>query len=74
MARKKSSRSIKLTVAAPKPRNRVVQNPLLRKGGVHERAKSATRFDSKQQVRKAAREWQGSRDAHSRVFPSSLCA
>jgi len=68
----KKDRSIKLTLAAPKPRNRVVQNPLLRKGGVHERAKSGQRFAGKQQVRRAAREWQGSRDAH--AVPPSLCA
>ncbi|SDZ85331.1 hypothetical protein SAMN05216562_0777 [Microbulbifer marinus] len=45
-----------------KPRNRIALNPLLRKGGVHVRAKSGERFATKQKMLKAAREWKGSRD------------
>lgn len=44
-----------------KPRNYVVRNPLLRKGGAHVRAKSGERFANKRKTMKAAREWEGSR-------------
>ena len=46
-------------------RNPVACSPLMRKGGAHERARSGKRFTSKQETRKAAREWQGSRGANS---------
>ncbi|MBB5210188.1 hypothetical protein HNQ53_000376 [Microbulbifer hydrolyticus] len=62
--KKKPERKISLKVSVRErrtPGNPVAQNPLLRKGGAHIRAKSADRFDSKQQTRKAAREWDSSR-------------
>lgn len=62
--KKKAARKISITISAKEvraPGNPVAQNPLLRKGGAHVRAKSAERFNSKQQTRKAAREWEGSR-------------
>ncbi|WP_346836672.1 hypothetical protein [Microbulbifer sp. SAOS-129_SWC] len=70
----KNKKSIKLAVPAPKPRNRVAQNPLLRKGGAHQRARSGERFASKQQARKAAREWKGSRDARLAPCPAHPAA
>ncbi|WP_428820984.1 hypothetical protein [Microbulbifer sp. MCCC 1A16149] len=62
--KRKSERKISIKISAKEqraPGNPVAQNPLLRKGGAHVRAKSADRFDSKQQTRKAAREWDSSR-------------
>ena len=62
--KKKSDRKISIQISVKErrtPGNPVAQNPLLRKGGAHTRAKSADRFDSKQQTRKAAREWDSSR-------------
>ncbi len=71
MSKKRSGKSTRKTVrsaAVLKPsRNRVACNPLLRKGGPHVKAKSGERFSGKQQTRKAAREWQGSR-AHDTAF------
>ncbi len=64
--KKKAERKISIKISAKEqrtPGNPVAQNPLLRKGGAHVRANSAERFDSKQQTRKAAREWHSSRDA-----------
>ena len=64
LLKKKSQRKIVIQISAKErrsPGNPVAQNPLLRKGGAHVRAKSADRFDSKQQTRKAAREWGSSR-------------
>lgn len=52
-----------------KPRNHIALNPLLRKGGAHVRSKSGERFVGKRKTMKAAREWQGSRDA---PFTNSL--
>ncbi|MCK7597069.1 hypothetical protein M0G74_07250 [Microbulbifer sp. CAU 1566] len=66
--KKKADRKISIHISAKErrnPGNPVAQNPLLRKGGAHVRAKSADRFDSKQQTRKAAREWDNSRGCHS---------
>lgn len=60
----KKNKSIKFDVPQVKPRNRVARNPLLRKGGAHVQAKSGERFNQKQKMLKAAREWKGSRDAH----------
>jgi len=62
--KRKSQRKIAIQISAKEmrtPGNPVAQNPLLRKGGAHIRARSADRFDSKQQTRKAAREWDSSR-------------
>ena len=62
--KRKSERKISIKISAKErraPGNPVAQNPLLRKGGAHVRAKSADRFDGKQQTRKAAREWDSSR-------------
>lgn len=64
--KKKAERKITIKISAEErrtPGNPVAQNPLLRKGGAHVRAKSAERFDGKQQTRKAAREWERSRGA-----------
>ena len=62
--KKKPERKISIKISAKEkrvPGNPIAQNPLLRKGGAHLRAKSADRFDSKKQTRKAAREWDSSR-------------
>ncbi|MFT6723818.1 MAG: hypothetical protein ACJARN_000671 [Arenicella sp.] len=38
-----------------KPRNREVMNPLMRKGGIHEKSKSATRSQQKAKLKKELR-------------------
>ena len=53
-----------------RPRNPVALNPILRKGGVHERAKSGERFSNRQKMLKAAREWGHSRDGVNGLVPA----
>ena len=50
-------------------RNHVVQNPLLRKGGVHEKSTGAKRSAAKRKTRKEAMNWQSDSS-----LSSFLCA
>lgn len=53
-----------------KPRNYVVRNPLLKKGGAHVKAKSGVRFKGKQKMLREVRERNSSCDTltSTRIF------
>lgn len=55
-----------VSIMARKPRNPVARSPLLRKGGVHRKSRSAERMQSKRELKEEAedeREKQGEPDA-----------
>ena len=55
-----------VSIMARKPRNPVARSPLLRKGGVHRKSRSAERMQSKRELKEEAedeREKQGDPDA-----------
>ncbi|BCD97517.1 hypothetical protein [Marinagarivorans cellulosilyticus] len=56
--RKKSTKKVKPTTVKvlKKYRNTVSQNPLLRKGGVHEKSHKALRTSAKRELRAKARD------------------
>ena len=45
----------------PKHRNPVAAAPILRKGGAHQKSRSAERTQSRTQLRREIREWRPSR-------------
>lgn len=51
---------IVLVVTPAKPRNRLALNPLLKKGGAHQKSKSAQRQADKRQLKKSLHENAGS--------------
>ncbi|MFO1350412.1 MAG: hypothetical protein U1F68_06940 [Gammaproteobacteria bacterium] len=46
----------------PRPRNTVARSPLLRKGGAHQKSKSAERGAAKRELKKTTREQAKERD------------
>lgn len=55
--RKKKSRSRAAIQLQTAPRNSVAQHPLMRKGGVHEKSKSAQRSAARRETQRLARDW-----------------
>ena len=60
MTKKKKRRSQLTTIATTQtvaPRNPFSHHPLMRKGGVHEKTKSAQRAETRRETKKLARDW-----------------
>lgn len=55
--RKKKNRSRATPQLQTTPRNLVAQHPLMRKGGVHEKSKSAQRSAARRETQRLARDW-----------------
>jgi len=49
-----------------KPRNPVARSPLMKKGGVHEKSRSAERQREKDAVQSELDEWEEDKDDHER--------
>jgi len=57
MPKGKKKRNRQMTSIAVAPRNPYTNHPLMRKGGVHQKSKSAERSQTRREVKQMARDW-----------------
>jgi len=57
MPKHKKNKATTIVVPPSTPRNPYAQHPLMRKGGVHQKSKSAIRTQARREVRKMSRDW-----------------
>jgi len=57
MSKTKKKRNRQLAPIATAPRNPYANHPMMRKGGVHQKSKSAERSQTRREVKQMARDW-----------------
>jgi len=57
MPKSKKKRNRQVNTIAVAPRNPYTNHPLMRKGGVHQKSKSAERSQTRREVKQMARDW-----------------
>lgn len=53
----KRNQPLTITVRTNAPRNPFAHHPLMRKGGVHQKSKSAQRAETRRETKRLARDW-----------------